>query len=189
MSIGGISTLFIIRMYAIYTFFVLAFLGINLHIAHNGFSFTKKSRIAYVLCAVLGFYTQYYFIIFAGILIGTIIAFLFFQKENRGKIKSYFTASLAAAVISLIIWPFSIKHIFFDSFGASTFSNAASGDFLHKVTVYLKIVADSLFAGQPILLALFSLAAIAGILWILRKYKTGNDKNCLLYTSDAADER
>ena len=93
------------------------------------------------------------------------------QKENRGKIKPYFTASLAAAVISLVIWPFSIKHIFFDSFGASTFSNAASGDFLHKVTVYLKIVADSLFAGQPILLALFSLAAIAGILWILRKYK------------------
>ena len=176
MSIGGISTLFIIRMYAIYTFFVLAFLGINLHIAHNGFSFTKKSRIAYVLCAVLGFYTQYYFIIFAGILIGTIIAFLFFQKEGRGKIKPYFTASLAAAVISLVIWPFSIKHIFFDSFGSSTFSNAASGDFLHKVTVYLKIVADSLFAGQPILLALFSLAAIAGILWILRKYKTGNDK-------------
>ena len=61
MSIGGISTLFIIRMYAIYTFFVLAFLGINLHIAHNGFSFTKKSRIAYVLCAVLGFYTPCYF--------------------------------------------------------------------------------------------------------------------------------
>lgn len=172
MSIGGLGTLLIIRMYAVYTFFVLAFFGINLHIAHNGFSFTKKTRTAYILCAVLGFYTQYYFVIFALFLIGTIITFLFFQKEYRMKIKSYFTSSLAAAVFSLIIWPFSIKHIFFDSFGASTFSNAASDGFLHKITVYLQILAESLFANRLWLLALLCLLAVAGTAWVVYCFKT-----------------
>lgn len=171
MSIGGISTLLIIRMYAVYTFFVLAFLGVHLHIAHNHFSFTKKSRTAYVLCAVLGFYTQYYFVIFAVLLTGTVMAFLFFQKEYRSRIKPYFTASLTAAVISLIIWPFSVKHIFFDSFGASTFSNAASGNLFHKISVYLQIVTESLFAGQPLLTALLSLSAVAGSIWLICRFQ------------------
>ena len=169
MSIGGIATLMIIRMYAVYTFFVLAFLGINLHIIYNGFAFTKKSRIAYILCAVLGFYTQYYFVIFAFFLVGTIITFLFFGRKYRSKIKPYVISSLAAAILSLVIWPFSIKHIFFDSFGSSTFSNAASGDFLHKITVYLQIVAKSLFAGRSWLLALLSLSAAFGTIWRLRR--------------------
>lgn len=172
MSIGGIGTLLIVRMYAIHTFFTLAFLGINLRIAHNGFSFTKKSRTAYILCAVLGFYTQYYFVIFAALLVGTVIAFLFFRREYRPKIKPYFTTSLAAAVFSLILWPFSVKHIFFDSFGASTFSNAASGNLLHKFTVYLEIAAESLFADRPFLLALLSLSAAAGTAWMFYCFKT-----------------
>lgn len=172
MSIGGLATLLIIRMYAIYTFFVLAFLGINLHIAHNGFSFTKKSRTAYILCAVLGFYTQYYFVIFAFFLVGTIMAFLFFQKEYRAKIKPYLISSLAAATLSLVIWPFSIKHIFFDSFGASTFSNAAAGGTLYKMIVYLQILAESLFADRLRLLALLCLLAAAGTVWMVYCWKT-----------------
>lgn len=172
MSIGGIATLTIIRMYAIYTFFILAFLGINLHIAHNGFSFTKKSRTAYILCAVLGFYTQYYFVIFAFFLIGTILIYLFSRKEYRPAIKPYFTSSLAAAILSLVIWPFSIKHIFFDSFGTSTFSNAASRGTFHKIFVYMQILAESLFADQTWLLALLCLVAVAGTAWVVYCFKT-----------------
>ncbi|MCM1175798.1 MAG: glycosyltransferase family 39 protein [Blautia sp.] len=164
-SIGGISTLLIIRMYAVCTFFTLAFLGINLHIAQNDFTFTKKSRLAYILCAVLGFYTQYYFVIYAGLLAGTVLVFLFSHKEYRSRIKSYLIPSAAAAVASLIIWPFSIKHIFMDSFGASTFSNAASGNLFRKLAAYLAILADSLFAGRPLLFVLLCLLLFAGVLF------------------------
>ncbi|MCI8358873.1 MAG: glycosyltransferase family 39 protein [Lachnospiraceae bacterium] len=160
LSIGGISTLLIIRMYAVHTFFTLAFLGVCLHIAQNGFSFTKKSRAAYILCAVLGFYTQYYFVIYAGFLVGTILVFLFTRKEYRPRVKSWLAASAAAAVVSLIVWPFSIKHIFMDSFGASTLTGAASGNPFHKFAAYYKIIADSLFAGQPLLFAVLCLLLI-----------------------------
>ncbi len=173
MSIGSISTLLIIRMYAMYTFFVLAFFAVNLRIAANGFSFTKKSRIAYILCAFLGFYTQYYFVIYAFFLIGTICLYLFRQKETRPKIFPYLSASLAAAVLSIVLWPFSIKHIFFDSFGSSTFSNASSGQILHRLAAYFEIIAASLFAQQPWLLAFLLLLSIAGILLLIYCTKTG----------------
>lgn len=174
LSIGGISTLLIIRMYAVYTFLTLAFLGVNLYIADNDFTFTKKSRLAYILCAVLGFYTQYYFVIYAGFLVGTILVFLFSQKnfsrkEYRIKAIAYIAPSLIAAVISLIIWPFSIKHIFMDSFGASTFSNAASGNLFQKFAAYLNILIDSLFAGQPWLFALLCLLLLTGIVILFRR--------------------
>lgn len=146
LSIGGLSTLLIIRMYAVYTFFVTAFFFINLHIAENGFTFTRKSRICYIICAVLGFYTQYYFVIYAGLLIGTITAFLMMRKATRTKITPYLTTSLTAAFISLILWPFSIKHIFFDSFGAGTLENAASGDFFYKIKEYILVLIKNLFA-------------------------------------------
>lgn len=172
LSIGGISTLLIIRMYAVYTFLTLAFFGVNLYIAGNDFTFTKKSRIAYILCAVLGFYTQYYFVIYAGFLVGTVLVFLFFgenfsRKKYRAKAKAYIAPSVIAAVISLIIWPFSIKHIFMDSFGASTFSNAASGNLFQKLAAYLNILIDSLFVGQPLLFVFLCLLLLTGIIVLL----------------------
>ncbi len=173
MSIGGISTLLIIRMYAMYTFFVLAFFAINLRVAENGFTFTKRSRLAYIFCAFFGFYTQYYFVIYAFFLVGTILLYLSRKKETRPKAIPYLSASLTAAILSVILWPFSIKHIFFDSFGAGTFSNASSGHILHRLAAYFKIIATSLFAQQPLLLALLLLLSAAGILWLIYLIKTG----------------
>lgn len=181
MSSGGISTLLIIRMYAVHTFFTLAFLGIVLHVAENGFTFTKKSRLLYILCAVLGFYTQYYFIIYAGFLVGTILVYLLLHKKYRPKIKSWLTASVTAAVVSLIIWPFSIKHIFMDSFGASTFSTAASGNLFSKFASYFMIIANSLFAGQPLLFALLCLLLVALLITALSLGKAWTLKPFLLF--------
>lgn len=61
-----------------------------------------------------------------------------------------------------------------DSFGASTFSNAASGNLFRKFISYLKILIDSLFVGQPVLFALLCLLLLTGIavlLWNRRNKK------------------
>ncbi|MBR6770325.1 MAG: hypothetical protein IKM28_03660 [Lachnospiraceae bacterium] len=170
LSIGGISTLLIIRMYAIYTFFILAFLSINLQIVKQGFTLTRRTTTAYILCAVLGFYTQYYFIIYAGLLAALLFLFLLLEKKNP---LSYLKASLAAGLISLVVWPFSVKHIFFDSFGASTFQTAASGHFLPRLWAYIQVAAEALFVGQPWLLLLVFLLLAVGFIWMLCLIKKG----------------
>lgn len=166
LSIGGISTLTIIRMYAIYTFFILAFFAINLNLLENNFVFTRKTCIYYVLCIVLGFYTQYYFIIYASLLITTILLFLLHKKEFK-KILTYIKFSAIALMISLLIWPFSIKHIFVDSFGTSTFSNVISGNIFFRIKEYLIILVKSLFANNIIIFAFFCLLLVFSIIFYI----------------------
>ena len=90
--------------------------------------------------------------------------------------KSWLAASAAAAVVSLIVWPFSIKHIFMDSFGASTLTGAASGNPFHKFAAYYKIIADSLFAGQPLLFAVLCLLLIVLFFTAFLRKKTLHEK-------------
>lgn len=173
LSIGGISTLTIIRMYAVYTFFILAFFAINLNILENNFIFTRKTYIYYILIAVLGFYTQYYFIIYASLLIATILLFLLCKREYR-KCFNYIKFSVLALVISFIIWPFSIKHIFLDSFGASTLTNAVSTNIFFKIKEYLAILTKSLFANNIIIFTFFCLLLVIGFAFYI--YKTIHEK-------------
>ncbi len=105
LSMGAISTVMFQRMYMMMTFFVLLYTYIALKITRKGI--TKKEITYLSIATILGFLTQYYFCIFAGII------FIILLIHLKGKRKTWIWENIKLAILGIAIFPASIYHIFF----------------------------------------------------------------------------
>lgn len=116
-SMGAVTTAIFLRMYAMLTFFTIAYLYINLKIWKNDFEISKTEKWKLFFTTVLGFLTQYYFCIFA--LFTFIIMCIYMIKKKKYKIlRTYIGIHILSAIVGIIIFPASIYHIFFSYRGA-----------------------------------------------------------------------
>lgn len=111
-SMGAISTVIFLRMYMMLSFFVLMFISVCFDIVKNNYEIDKKTWFRLGLVCILGYLTQYYFCIFAGVCALIIFAKIC-KKRDKKKIVSYLLNYLKIALIGIILYPFSINHIFF----------------------------------------------------------------------------
>ena len=113
---------------------------------------------------ILGVLTQYYFIMFAG-LIGLVFLVLQLKRKAFKSLVLYIVFALAGAVIALIIYPYIIENVLGGNRGLGSLDLSIDTItivtyFVYKLGTYVQILAKELFLGQSWLLGLCTLAAI-----------------------------
>jgi len=109
-TLSSISSVIYIRMYTITTLFVLLITYFHIKIWED--STSLKSYVGVFLTSLLGSLTHYYFLFYLFFLF---VCFLisFVRNKNWKALKGYFFSIFLAAICSLVIFPYSIKHMFF----------------------------------------------------------------------------
>lgn len=151
-SIACITTTIYLRMYSTLTFFVLAFLYMTLRL------YDRKNNVKFcdclltVLIVMLGILTQYYFILFAGLVGLVFLVFKIKEKCYKDLIK-YIVSAVIGAGLALCIYPYIISNVLGGNrgFGSLSFSI----DFvtvvtyvIYKLCTYIQILSKDLFLNQ-----------------------------------------
>lgn len=121
LTVAAVSTVVYIRMYMLLTLFVTLTVWLHLKLYE-----TKKPNwkllTAIGAVALAGVLTQYYYIFFLAPL--WVVMAVKYAKEKNWKTLGLYTGTLlSAGVLSLIIWPWSIQHMFFGYRGQGVMDN------------------------------------------------------------------
>ena len=169
LSIACITTTIYLRMYATLTFFVLAFLYMSLVMYEKKNTLRLPDCLMLTLIVILGILTQYYFILFAG-LIGLVFLVFKIKERNIKDLVKYIIAAVIGAVIALCIYPYIISNVLGGNrgFGSLDISNLELVTIftyvVYKLCTYIQILAKDLFLNQIWLFALCAGFAVgAGI--------------------------
>lgn len=139
-SMGAISTVIFQRMYSMLNFFVLIFISANIDIIKKDFDIDKKLWNKLTWIVLLGFWTQYYFCIVAGVVAVLVLIGVIRKQGKQGAIM-YILKYLKMAVIGVLFYPLSINHIFFSYRGVGK-AEMARG-FEEKLVEYLNMIGYS----------------------------------------------
>lgn len=154
-------------MYMILTFFTISYLYINLKIAKTDFKINKKTGLYLAINVILGYLTQYFFIIYA-ILVSIIMIILFITNKKYKEMLKYIGILGISAIIGMVIFPFSIKHLLFSERGINSFEET---NYIRKIFEYFKLILRYFGSNFEIVLALFAIALLAIV--IKRKKERG----------------
>lgn len=178
LSIACITTTIYLRMYATLTFFVLAFLYMSLVMYEKKNTVRLPDCLMLTLIVILGILTQYYFILFAG-LIGLVFLVFKIKDRNIKDLVKYIVAAVIGAVIALCIYPYIISNVLGGNrgFGSLDLSNLELVTIftylVYKLCTYVQILAKDLFLNQIWLFAVCAGFAVgAGIYFrFFKKHK------------------
>lgn len=179
LSIACITTTIYLRMYASLTFFVMAFLYMSLKLYEKKNTVNVKDCIVLGLIVVFGVLTQYYFILFAGLIGLVFLVFKIREKCIKDLIK-YIIAALIGAGIAMCIYPYIISNVLGGNRGLGSLN--FSIDFItvvtyviYKLGTYIQVLSKDLFLNQVWLFALCAVCAIGfGIYFrFVKKRKLG----------------
>lgn len=179
LSIACITTTIYLRMYATLTFFVLAFLNMTLKMYDKKNTVGIKDCITLAIIVVFGVLTQYYFILFAGLIGLVFLVFKIKEKCVKDLVK-YIVSALLGAGVALCIYPFIIANVLGGNRGLGSLE--FSIDFItivtyviYKLCTYIQVLSKDLFLGQIWLFALCAICAAGfGIYFrFIKKKKLG----------------
>lgn len=179
LSIACITTSIYLRMYASLTFFVMAFLYMSLKLYEKKNTVNVKDCIVLGLIVVFGVLTQYYFILFAGLIGLVFLVFKIREKCIKDLIK-YIIAALIGAGIAMCIYPYIISNVLGGNRGLGSLN--FSIDFItvftyviYKLGTYIQVLSKDLFLNQVWLFVLCAVCAIGfGIYFrFVKKRKLG----------------
>lgn len=182
LSIACITTTIYLRMYATLTFFVLAFLYMSLVMYEKKNTVRLPDCLMLTLIVILGILTQYYFILFAGLIVLVFLVFKIKERNIKDLVK-YMVAAVIGAVIALCIYPYIISNVLGGNrgFGSLDISNLELVTIftylVYKLCTYVQILAKDLFLNQIRLFAVCAGFAVgAGIYFRFVKKHTLNRK-------------
>ena len=120
-TMASLTTVIYIRMYALATLNVLIITYLHIKLLES-----KKANFKLLFCiglAVLaGVLTHYYYLFFLAMMY--LIFAIKYIKQKQYKNLAYYTLTMIiSGAISLLIWPYSIKHMFFGYRGQGVISN------------------------------------------------------------------
>lgn len=148
-SMGAISTVMFQRMYMLLTFFILAYTYIVVKIINNNFKIDKSLMKMLMRIILLGFLTQYYFVVYCiGLFI--ILEIIMYKNGKKKEMINLFKIHIKSAFIGILIYSPSIYHIFFSYRGITTIKDD------YYMMDFLKVVFEAyninLFLGIILLL-------------------------------------
>jgi len=139
------------------TFFTISYLYINIKIFKNNFKINRKIGIVLALNAILGYLTQYFFIIYA-VILSLVMAILFIVNKRYKELFKYIGILVLSAIIGFCLFPFSISHLFFSERGINSFKEV---NYLGKLLEYFKLILRYFGSNWEIVLALFAIALLS----------------------------
>ena len=163
-TIASISSAVYIRMYALLTLMVL--LTLWLHLRLSAAKTWKPSLLVSIgTVALLGTLTQYYYLFFlAPLYIVTSVRLI--KEKSWRRLAIYTSVLVAAGVISLLLWPYSLQHMFFGYRGQGVIHNFLNLPQLAiNIAKYLQIISYNAFHQLGFVLV----AIILGLLFYTRQ--------------------
>lgn len=160
-TLAALATTMLIRMYELSGFFLLLITYLHLKIEGKQ-ELGVKDLIPLCITIVASSLTHYYSLIF---LFGLYVMFMvkyMTQKRWKNAI-SYTLCMVIAAVISLVIFPYSVQHMFFGYRGQGAISNVTDPTKLaNNIVYFFAVLNNATFNGVliPIVLLLFLLLAV-----------------------------
>lgn len=123
-SVGAMTTMVYIRMYAMLTFECVLFVWLHQKLLDNILidKIKIQSFLGLFFTTIAGILTQYYFIIFAFFLCGLFFLFLAYMRKWRVLI-SYTINEILAIISAIILFPKMLYHIFGGYRGVEAFQN------------------------------------------------------------------
>ena len=157
-SIACVTTTVYLRMYATLTCFVLAFLALTLRIYDRGKKVKLTDMLMLLPAVTLGVLTQYYFILFAG-LIGLVFLILSIKERCVKRLLIYAAVAIAGAGIALAIYPHIISNVLGGNRGLGSLEISVDAITIftyvvYKLGTYMQLLAKDLFLNQVWFLAL-----------------------------------
>lgn len=165
LTLSSINNVIYIRMYALSNLNILITTYLHLKLIDKEKN-SIKLFIAIGLSALIGSLTHYYYLFYL-IFLFIMILIKYLREKNYKELVKYITTMIIAGILSLIIFPYSINHIFFGYRGQGAISNLFNiSEFLKKILQYLLIINVYTFNNILLILILFILGII-----IYKKYK------------------
>ena len=168
-SAGFMSTAMFIRMYSLLTLMTLLCLYVHLELLTSDFKFTKKLIAALFFSVLCGYYTQYYFVLFAIAIAAVMLVIMTLHKEFKS-VLTYVITLACAAVTGIIIWPFSVKHVFGGYRGRASLEVLKTGSFyMFKAENMFGQIVHYMFGGHKWIPILLVILAITGCIVARKK--------------------
>ena len=169
-SIASIETVMFVRMYQLLVLNILLLTYWHLTKSDKNTLVFKNDLISLYLIFVAGFLTHYYFAIFAGIFL-LMYLIKYIKSKSYKNIISYILTIIAGYITTLIIFPYSIQHMFFSYRGRGVLNSLKHS---YNVFIYLKsylnIINEHFFNGHMyIILILIGILILINV--ILKYYK------------------
>lgn len=179
-SLAVIETVMYVRMYEFLVLNILML--IYWHIKKAGKEeLTFKDLIPLYLMIVFGFLTHYYYCIILATLC-VIYTIKYIKKKEYKCLISYFITLIASALTGILIFPQSIKHIFFSYRGQEVTRNLFDfSTILEKIEANIILINNELFHNYLCVIEI--LAIVLCIVWMLskKKNKKVNSNNDIKY--------
>lgn len=166
-SAGCVSNAVYLRMYVMFTFFVMLFSVLHVKIYE-----TEKYKVYFPLVALTtigGSLTQYYFYIFA-FFISAFFCFYLLTEKKWKELCAYVLAMFGGIGISILFYPSALNHIFQGYRGTQAVDNLVSNNLAEKMSTYLTYVNLELLGGYLRYLVLICAIVFLGFLF----------KNCIM---------
>ena len=162
---GAVNTVIFLRMYMMATFMLLFHLCVYIYYFESE-KIPTRGYVLFMVSAVLGCLTQYYFLIGA-VFLGMWYVFKFLYEKRYTELKKYLVSAGVSGGIAILIFPAMIRHILRSGRGAASFESLSQGNnFLSHLKVTFWILNDQMF-GE--LLEVMMILILIGIVVLLCK--------------------
>ena len=173
-TLASISNVIYIRMYALATLNIIATTYFHLKLldkTKNDF----KSFLPVGICALIGSLTHYYYLFYLAILV-IMFTIKYLKEKSYKELRKYIGTIILAGILSLVIFPYSIKHIFFGYRGKGALNNLTNiSQFIISIFEYIFIINVYSFNNTLLLILLFIIGVT--IYKNLKKAKVTKEKN------------
>lgn len=176
-SAGLLSMVTLLRMYVMAMFWITLF---TYQIIRRIEKYETKDFILLGVSAACGALTHYYCVAY-DFFISVCVVIICVLKRRYGEIIKYAISMAVAGVVSVLVFPAMITHVFNDERGTESFANLAESDFVSRVARFFAMLSDEIFGG---LLAI-TFCALASLLIALfaDKKKTEEERISFATTS------
>lgn len=139
LGMATVSTVIYIRMYELLTLWILLTTWLHLKLlAEEG----KKWKLCVGIGAVelLGALTQYYYWFYL-VALFVVVVVKYVKKKDWKALRAYVATVIGAGLVSLLIWPYALQHMFFSNRGGGVLERFANpGMLLGDLWEYLGVV-------------------------------------------------
>ena len=144
---GAVATTLLIRMYGVMTFFcvALAYIALKKYLEKS----FEKNNLRLILVTMFGFWTQYFFLFYC-ILLTVVLCLLLWREKRMRELFVYVRSNVIAAIIGVVIWPFSISHVLSSGRGVEAIENLGNGmgEFLARIVSFGRLLLERCFGQE-----------------------------------------
>ena len=158
-TLSSINNAIYIRMYALSTLNIVVTTYLHMKLLEQKKT-NYKTLLLIGIFALLGSLTHYYYLFYLSML-SIMFVIKYIKEKNYEKLVQYLLTMLLAGIISLVIFPYSIQHMFFGCRGQETISNLYNfSEFLSCISQYLVLLNIYNFNNMLFIISLFALFII-----------------------------